>query len=112
MWSCNADANSVRVVHVDIGFCGILVTSVRILQYSKNCVKRPLSNHKLVFKTIYRLIEIKSIADSAILSTFIKLPFVIKIVVCLFLSGRFTQVLLYIQNIRTPMNKTMYGNIV
>ena len=29
------------------------------------------------------------------LSTFIKLPFVIKIFVCLFLSGRFTQVLLY-----------------
>ena len=35
--------------------------------------------------------------NSAILSTFIKLPFVIKIFVCLFLSGRFTQVLMYIQ---------------
>ena len=33
---------------------------------------------------------------SAILSTFIKLPFVIKIFVCLFLSIRFTQVLLYV----------------
>ena len=32
---------------------------------------------------------------SAKLSTFIKPPFVIKIIVCLFLSGRFTQVLLY-----------------
>ena len=31
---------------------------------------------------------------SAILSTFIKLPFVIKNFICLFLSGRFTQVLL------------------
>ena len=31
---------------------------------------------------------------SAILLTFIKLPFAIKIFVCLFLSGRFTQVLL------------------
>ena len=30
-----------------------------------------------------------------ILLTFIMLPFVIKIFVCLFLSGRFTQVLLY-----------------
>ena len=33
---------------------------------------------------------------SAILSTFINLPFVIKIHVCLFLSGRYTQVLLYV----------------
>ena len=32
---------------------------------------------------------------SAILSTFIKLPFGIKIVFCLFWSGSFTQVLLY-----------------
>ena len=34
---------------------------------------------------------------SAILLTFIKLLFVIKILFCLFLSGRFTQVLLYYQ---------------
>ena len=33
---------------------------------------------------------------SAILSTFIKLQFVIRSLFCLFLSGRFTQVLLYI----------------
>ena len=33
---------------------------------------------------------------SAILSTFIKLPFVIKTLFCLFLSGHFTQVLLYV----------------
>ena len=32
---------------------------------------------------------------SAIFLTFIKLPFVIKTLFCLFLSGRFTQVLLY-----------------
>ena len=32
---------------------------------------------------------------SAILSTFIKLPFVFKILFCLFLSGHFRQVLLY-----------------
>ena len=32
---------------------------------------------------------------SAILSTFIKLPFVIKTLFCLFMSGHFTQVLLY-----------------
>ena len=34
---------------------------------------------------------------SAILSTLIKLPFVIKTFFCLFLSGRFTQVLLYMK---------------
>ena len=41
--------------------------------------------------------QVKSIEGehSAILSTFIKLPFVIKIFVCLLLSGRFRQVLLY-----------------
>ena len=33
---------------------------------------------------------------SVILSTFIKLPFVFKILFCLFLSGRFRQVLLYV----------------
>ena len=32
---------------------------------------------------------------SAILFTFIKLPFIIRFLFCLFLSGRFTQVLLY-----------------
>ena len=36
---------------------------------------------------------------SAIHSTFIKLPFVIKIFFCLFLSGHFTQVLLYYETL-------------
>ena len=50
-------------------------------------VKPPLSKRpKLVFKTNYRLIQVRSIAEcsrehSAILSTFIKLPFVFKIFV-------------------------------
>ena len=54
-----------------------------------NTVKPVLSGHtkrrpKLVFKTDYRLMQIKSIAECskgspAILWTFIKLPFVIKI---------------------------------
>ena len=43
--------------------------------------------------------QVKSIAEcsrehSAILSTFVKLPFVIKI--CLFLGSRFTQILMYL----------------
>ena len=55
--------------------------------YSKTCVKRPLSirRKKLVFKTNYRFMHVKSIAEclehSAILSNFIKLPFAIKIFV-------------------------------
>ena len=49
-------------------------------------VKPVLSGHskkdqKLVFKMNYHLMQVKSIAESAILSTFIKLPFVIKIFV-------------------------------
>ena len=54
--------------------------------YSKTCVKRPLSkDQKLVLKTNYRLMQVKINAEcskhSAILSTLIKLPFVIKIFV-------------------------------
>ena len=58
-----------------------------IVNYSKICLKRPLKKKtKMVFKTDYRLMKVKSIAEcskehSAILSTFIKLPFVIKICV-------------------------------
>ena len=36
---------------------------------------------------------------SAILLTFVKLPFVIKILFCLFVSGCFTQVLLYFHSL-------------
>ena len=49
--------------------------------YSKTCVKWPLSkDRKLDFKTKYRLMQVKSVAEEhyAILLTFIKLPFVIK----------------------------------
>ena len=53
--------------------------------YSKNCLEQPLSKRaKMVFKTNYCLMQVKSIAEcskgehSAILSIFIKLLFVIK----------------------------------
>ena len=52
----------------------------------------------MVFKTKYRLMQVKSIAEhSAILLTFLKLPVVIKTFVLSFLSGHFTQILLYLQ---------------
>ena len=52
----------------------------------KTCVRRhSQKDHNLVFKTKYRLMQVKSIAEclehSAMLKTFIKLPFVIKIFV-------------------------------
>ena len=55
-------------------------------QYSKTCRKRPLEKKrpKMFFKTDCRLMQVKSIAEcsnSAILLTFIKLPFVINIFV-------------------------------
>ena len=65
--------------------------------YSKTCVKRPLSKRPTNdFKTNYCLMQVKSIIreHSAILSTFVKLPVAIKVLFCLFSSGRFTQVLL------------------
>ena len=59
-------------------------------------------DHKLVFKTNFRLKQVKSIAEcskgehSAKLITFIKLPFVIKIFVVSIIEWPFSQVLLYI----------------
>ena len=53
--------------------------------FSKTCAKRTLSKRpKMFFKTNYRFMQVKSVAEcsmehSAILSTFIKLSFVIKI---------------------------------
>ena len=75
----------------------------------KHTVKPVLRGHskrrpKLVFKTDYRLMQVKGIAEmlqgehSAILLTFIKLPFVIKIIVLsLKTGGRLRQVLLYMK---------------
>ena len=72
-----------------MSFTHILVQNGQsIKMYSKTCVKRLLSkSRKMVFKTIYRLMQVKSVAEcskgepSAILSTFTKLPFVIEIYV-------------------------------
>ena len=54
-------------------------------RYSKTCKKWPLSKRpKMFFKTDYRLMQVKGIAEmlhrehSAILLTFIKLPVVLK----------------------------------
>ena len=76
--------------------------------YSKSCVKRLLSKRpKIGFQdqlslnagqTFCRMIQGE---HSAIRSTFIKLPFVINIVV----SGRFTQTLLYLH--KTVHKQTM-----
>ena len=54
---------------------------------------------KLVFKTNYCLMQVKRIAEhSAILSTFIKLPFVIKIFVLSIFEWQLKTRLLYYQN--------------
>ena len=67
--------------------------------YSKTCVKRSLSKRpKIGFQDHLALnagqqhCRLLQVEHSAILSTCIKLPFAIKIFVCLLLSGRFTQV--------------------
>ena len=68
----------------------------------KTCVKRPLSKiqqidfqDQLSLNADQKYCKMLQGEHSDILSTFIKLPFVIKIFVCLFVSGCFTQVLLY-----------------
>ena len=71
-----------------------ILQASRIKGYSQTFQK----DRALVFKTNYRLMQVKSIEGehSAILLTVIKLPFLIKICVLSFLNGRFTHVLLYV----------------
>ena len=71
--------------------------------YSKSSVKRPLSKipkigfqDQLLFNAGQKYCRMLQGEHSAILYTFIKLPFVIKIFVLSILEWPFTQVLLYI----------------
>ena len=73
-------------------------------RYSKTCVKRPLSKRpkigfrdQLLNNAGQKYCRVLQGEYSAILLTFIKLPFVIKSLFCLFLSGCLRQVLLYYQ---------------
>ena len=79
----------------DLGFCRCLVKQLNYVNgYSQK-------DHKLVFKTYDRLMQVKNIGEcskrehSAILLTFIKLSFVIKIFILSIFDLCFTQVLLY-----------------
>ena len=65
----------------------------RLFMYSKTCLKWPLSKRpKIGFQDqLYGIMQLISIAGC---STFIKLPFVIKIFVLSILSGCFRQVIL------------------
>ena len=72
-------------------------------KYNKTCVKRPLSKRpKSVFKTNYRLMQVKSITECSkwsILQYFrpsLRYQLLLRSLFCLFLSGRFTHILLYI----------------
>ena len=76
--------------------------------YSKTYLERPLKKKtKIGFQDRFLLnagqkyCRMLQWERSAILSTFIKLPFVKRIFFCLFLSGRLIQVLLYVN----PMKK-------
>ena len=64
--------------------------------YSITYLKWPLSKRpNMVFKTDYRLMQVESFSECplfAILSTFFKLPVVVKTFVCLFFEWPFTQV--------------------
>ena len=78
--------------------------------YSKACVKRPLSKRlKLIFKTNYRLMQVRSIAEcsnGSILQYFRPLLSYLSLrsLFLLFLNDRFAQVLLYwLWNIWAPL---------
>ena len=75
--------------------------------YSKTCVKQLLSkDRKLVFKTSYHLMQAESIAEcskGSILQYFqpsLSSHLSLRSLFCLFLSGHFTQVLLYVADIQ------------
>ena len=62
--------------------------------YSKTCEKRPLSKDGSLM-LVESIAECSKGEHSAILSTFVNLPIVMRSLLCLFLRGGFTQVLLY-----------------
>ena len=71
-------------------------TTLLKAEYSKTCVKRPLSKRpKMVFKTDYRLMQVKSIAESSKgsilqhLRPVLSYSLSLRPLCCLFLSGRF-----------------------
>ena len=77
-------------------FTLIITFVIHSLDSTVTCLKLPLKKKtKLVFKTNYRLMQVKSIAEAAILLTFIKLLLVIKIFVSALLECHLRQVLLY-----------------
>ena len=80
------DLGSILYLHTDTDTC--MHICILTADYT---VKPVLSSHSKK-KTNYRLMQVKSIA---ILSTFINLPFVIKIFVLSFLSGCLRHVLMY-----------------
>ena len=78
------------------------MTSHIIKEYNKACVKRSLSKrqkisfqYQLSLNAGHKYCRMLQGEHSAILSTFIKLPFVMKIFVLSIFEGRFTLVLLY-----------------
>ena len=82
----------------------IYIFAVTCIRYSKTCVKRPLSKRPKIDTTFQDQLSLDAGQKycrmlkgehSAILLTFIKLPFVIKIFVLSILSGSLRQVLLY-----------------
>ena len=88
---CKTYSGVSRIHRVNVSNFRILSTAVYVFHtlssWNENTVKHVYNSHsqkdwKLVFKTNYRLIQVKSIAEcSAILSTFIRLLFAIKIFV-------------------------------
>ena len=76
------------------------------MEYSKTFSKLLLSkDEKMVFKTNYRLMQVKRIVECSIPQYFqpsLSYHLSLRSMFCLFLSGRFTQVLLY--NARLSLN--------
>ena len=83
--------------------------------YSKACLKQPLKeDQKLFFKTKYRLMQVRSIAECskrAFCNTF-DLHKVICPLFCLVLSGCLSQVLLYMYHFESDTVWTKHNKLV
>ena len=84
-----------------VGLCSMIVVQVNLSKTATPKKTKNVFQDKLSLNAGQKYRRMSQREHSAILLTFIKLPFFIKIFVCLLLSGPLRQVLLYLLVIYT-----------
>ena len=99
------------ITHIPVSYA-VMATYLKFVRYiySKTCVKWPLSKRpKIDFKTNHRLMQVKNIAEcskGSFLQYFrpsLSYHLSLRSLFCLFLSGRLTQVLFTVSDMRNPV---------